>query len=326
VRVSKLPMIELDFDVTRCRLVEISSGSYGVRSTSQFRRSMLIFFVSAAVQFGCTAAQKPSKMETTLANMAKDVVIPIQAEGLQNPLAKTDVVLQQGQQLYNQYCAFCHDTDGHAQTKLAQAMYPPAMDLTSPHVQGWGDAELFWIIQNGVRMTGMPSWKGILSDEDSWKLVVYIRALTDPPAVLQPKPAPPPQTQRASISDDRERERTRLISYGKTLYRQEGCFMCHQLNGEGGKVGPDLSTEGERGRTDEWLEGHFKQPSAFSKGSLMPAFKNLKDDQLHSLVAFLQNQKKSKKTSSSVSSVKHREAPAGAEITVSPQQSQESDR
>jgi len=82
-----------------------------------------------------------------------------------------------------------------------------------------------------------------------------------------------------------------LIKYGKTLYRQEGCFTCHRLNGEGGGVGPDLTTEGSRGRATEWLVGHFKDPPAYVHGSVMPPFKNLTDEQLRALTEFLQNQK-----------------------------------
>lgn len=68
--------------------------------------------------------------------------------------------------------------------------------------------------------------------------------------------------------------------------------MCHQLEGEGGKVGPDLTLEGSRGRTDEWLIGHFKDPPAYTPGSIMPAFKNLTDEQLQALAEFLQSQKR----------------------------------
>ncbi len=51
------------------------------------------------------------------------------------------------------------------------------MDLHSAHVQHWSDAELFWIIQNGVRLTGMPSWKSSISEEDTWKLARFIHNL-----------------------------------------------------------------------------------------------------------------------------------------------------
>lgn len=67
--------------------------------------------------------------------------------------------------------------------------------------------------------------------------------------------------------------------------------MCHQLDGQGGKVGPDLTIEGTRGRTDEWLIGHFRNPPAYTPGSIMPPFKNLTGRQLQALTTFLQSQK-----------------------------------
>src|SRR2546428_1682113 len=218
---------------------------------------------------GCTAKKQPSKLETTLANMAKDVVIPIEAKNLENPLPASDQVIAQGQQVYMQSCALCHGTDGHSRTSLGRGMYPPAMDLTSPHVQHWNDAELFWIIQNGVRLTGMPSWKPSLTETDTWKLVHFIHDLPR----LDVLAASGGIAQEASAQAGKSQEE--LVRYGETLYRQEGCFMCHQLKGEGGKVGPDLTVEGTRRGPAELLIGHFKDPPAHFSGPRMPPFKNL---------------------------------------------------
>jgi mono/diheme cytochrome c family protein len=238
----------------------------------------------SAFTLGCTAHAQPSKTETTLANVAKDLVIPVEAEHKKNPVPDTEEAVRQGRLLFAQSCAVCHGTDGRGGTDLGRNMYPPAMDMTSPHVQHWSDAELLWIIQNGVRLTGMPSWQSNLSETDSWKLARFIHNLPRLNAATA-APATPPQTQRTSEPAEAE-----LIKYGKTLYKQEGCFMCHQLNGEGGAVGPDLTVEGTRDRTNEWLIGHLKDPSAYVPGSVMPAFKNLTAEQLQALTAFLQNQ------------------------------------
>ena len=235
--------------------------------------------------FGCTAHEHPSKVEATLASMVKDVVIPMEAGDKKNPLPDTDEVFNQGRQIFLQSCALCHGADGRGDTYIGRNMYPPAMDMTSPHVQHWSDAQLFWIIQNGVRLTGMPSWEYSMSETDTWKLARFIHNLPRLDAA-SPVTAVPPQAQPVT-----QQAEAVLIKYGKTLYRQEGCFMCHRLNGEGGKVGPDLTTEGTRGRTKEWLIGHFKDPPAYVHGSLMPPFKNLTDEQLQALTAFLQNQK-----------------------------------
>ena len=245
--------------------------------------SGVLFAASVIFLPSCTANKKPSSFENTLANMAKDVVIPIEAHNIKNPVPASDEAIKAGQQIYLQSCALCHGTDGHGYTNLGRDMYPPAMDLTSPHVQHWADSDLFWIVQNGIRLTGMPSWKSSISATDTWKLAQFIHALPLLDAQAASAPAAPVPSGAG--------QQAQLIAYGKTLYRQEGCFMCHQLDGQGGKVGPDLSYEGTRGRTDAWLIGHFKDPSAYTRGSIMPSFKNLTQAQLQALTVFLQNQK-----------------------------------
>jgi mono/diheme cytochrome c family protein len=126
---------------------------------------------------GCTADKSPSQGETSLANAAKDVTIPLEAGKMKNPLPETDEVVSQGQEVFLGSCAQCHGADAHGDTNVGHNMNPPAMDLSSPHVQHWSDAELFWIIQNGVRLTGMPSWKSSISDNDTWKLAHFIHNL-----------------------------------------------------------------------------------------------------------------------------------------------------
>lgn len=232
---------------------------------------------------GCSAHRKPSTVEQALADAAKDVVIPIEAENLRNPVKSTPESIQKGRELFQESCALCHSVDGHADSQLGRAMYPPAMDLTSPHVQHWSDAELFWIIQNGVGLTGMPSWKSILGTEQTWHLVNFIHALPHVETSLEAGNTPE--------SEKSEMTQGQLTAYGKTLYRQEGCFTCHKLDGQGGTIGPDLSIEGTRGRSREWLIGHFKDPPQYTPGSVMPSFKNLTPEQLQALATFLENQK-----------------------------------
>ncbi|HEX5483614.1 MAG TPA: c-type cytochrome [Terriglobia bacterium] len=249
------------------------------------RRVGVLGLVSfTGIMLSCTANKRPSKMETLLANVAKDVAIPIQATDRKNPFPATPESIERGRRVYQQSCALCHGPDGRSATQLGRDMYPPAMDLNSPHVQHWSDGDLFWIVKNGIRLTGMPAWDGSISDDDTWKLARFIHALPQMKMASNASPQPHPTAKKAD-----------LIRYGQILYRQEGCFTCHRLDGEGTKVGPDLTDERKRGRTDQWLIGHFKNPTAYSPGSIMPSFKNLQDEQLQALVAFLQNQKGSKK-------------------------------
>ena len=226
---------------------------------------------------GLSARARPSQAEERLANLAKEVVIPMEVQTRKNPLAGDSAAMQQGMELYQQSCSLCHGTDGRSDIAFGRAMYPPAMDLTSPHVRKWNDAELFWIIENGVRFTGMPAWHGLIDESSMWKLVLAIRQFQQ----AGPKAAP---AGGVTLSADQR------IHEGALLFRQQNCVGCHRLHGEGGRVGPDLSNEGDLGRTNNWLVQHFKNPAALVPGSLMPATINLNDEQLQELTEFLQSQ------------------------------------
>ena len=138
---------------------------------------------------GCTADKPPSHEETSLANAAKEVTIPLEAGKMKNPLPETDEVVSQGQEVFLGSCAQCHGADARGDTNIGRNMYPPATDLSSPHVQHWSDAELFWIIQNGIRLTGMPSWKSSISANDTWKLARFIHNLSRPAPTAVPSQA-----------------------------------------------------------------------------------------------------------------------------------------
>jgi mono/diheme cytochrome c family protein len=151
---------------------------------------------------GCSANNHPSQEETNLANAAKDVSIPLEAGKMKNPLPETDEVVSQGQEVFLGSCAQCHGADGRGDASLGRSMAPPAMDLTSVHVQHWSDAELFWIVQNGVRLTGMPSWKSSISDDDTWKLTRFIHNLPRLDAASA-STAVPSQAQAAISTQDK---------------------------------------------------------------------------------------------------------------------------
>jgi Cytochrome P460/Cytochrome C oxidase, cbb3-type, subunit III len=111
-------------------------------------------------------------------------------------------VVSQGQEVFLGSCAQCHGADARGDTTVGRNMAPPAMDLSSSHVQHWSDAELFWIIQNGVRLTGMPSWKSSISENDTWKLVRFIHNIPHVEVASSPT-AGPSQAQGGISSQDK---------------------------------------------------------------------------------------------------------------------------
>jgi mono/diheme cytochrome c family protein len=107
------------------------------------RHKLMLGVISAMLGVllqGCTAGKPPSQEETRLANAAKDVTIPLEAGKMKNPLPETDEVVSQGQGVFLGSCAQCHGADARGDANIGRNMDPPAMDLTSLHVQHWSDA------------------------------------------------------------------------------------------------------------------------------------------------------------------------------------------
>ena len=150
-------------------------------------RSRIIWtmFVSGVVligigmmHFSLTALQQPGPLETRIANLAKHVVIrQASRRGIPAPPVDTRASIEAGGTHYGLDCGICHGVDGRAQTPSGQWMYPRAADLTSERVQSYSDRELFWIINNGIRFTGMPGFGKVETPDNIWGLVNYVRTL-----------------------------------------------------------------------------------------------------------------------------------------------------
>ena len=95
-----------------------------------------------------------------------------------NPLPDTDDTRKEGAEHFQHHCEMCHGLDGqNTGVPFAEKSSPPVADLASARVQHYSDGQLKWIIDNGIRFTGMPGWKGVLEDNESWAIVRYIRHL-----------------------------------------------------------------------------------------------------------------------------------------------------
>jgi mono/diheme cytochrome c family protein len=107
--------------------------------------------------------------------------VTIRNKSERNPLSLTDKNLTEGKEAFSHYCVACHGMDGqNTGVPFANAMSPPVPLLNSPEVQSYTDGQLKWVIDNGIEPSGMPGSKGILSDDEIWSTVLFIRHL--PPA------------------------------------------------------------------------------------------------------------------------------------------------
>jgi mono/diheme cytochrome c family protein len=129
-------------------------------------------------QIRLDALQEPGQVETSLATVVKQFLVRRSSrEGI--PPAPTNLQdsIAEGDKLYATDCSMCHGSDGHTPSDSGRWMYPRASDLTSSPVQRYADRELFWIVKNGIRLSGMPAFGRVESDEHIWNLVHYLRTL-----------------------------------------------------------------------------------------------------------------------------------------------------
>jgi mono/diheme cytochrome c family protein len=129
-------------------------------------------------RFNLGARQEPSRLETMLATRAKHFLVHRSSrEGIPPAPKNFQASIDEGDKLFGTECAACHGDDGHKITDAGRWMYPRAADLTSPEVQKYSDPELFWIVKNGIRFSGMPAFGEVESDEHIWNIVHYVRTL-----------------------------------------------------------------------------------------------------------------------------------------------------
>lgn len=131
------------------------------------------------VRRGLSARDEPSFLETFVARRVRALAVPARARDAKNPLSPTPNVLADARGHFADHCAVCHANDGSGHTTIGQNLYPKAPDMRLEETQRLTDGELYYVIQNGIRLTGMPAWGHADDDrdEDTWKLVHFIRHL-----------------------------------------------------------------------------------------------------------------------------------------------------
>lgn len=136
-----------------------------------------VFVYSGA--FNASANIPPSALEKRLAEVALDRSVARRAPKGPNPLASSPGAVQVGMAHYKEMCVFCHGAPGVDASEAGDGLNPAAPDLTLTKVQKRTDGELFWILQNGIRMTGMPAFGPTHKDEEIWKMVAFLRHLPE---------------------------------------------------------------------------------------------------------------------------------------------------
>ncbi|HSP33456.1 MAG TPA: c-type cytochrome [Thermoanaerobaculia bacterium] len=147
------------------------------------RIAILVVAIGVTIAFGAFvfirrgvgARNAPSSFETTVARTLRHFAIPPSLRNERNPVQLTPQTLAEARAHWADHCALCHANDGSGNTEIGRNLYPRAPDMRLPETQKLSDGELFAIVRDGIRLSGMPGWGG--TDADNWKLVHFVRHL-----------------------------------------------------------------------------------------------------------------------------------------------------
>jgi mono/diheme cytochrome c family protein len=139
---------------------------------------LAIVAFGSMIRRGFSAHDEPSRVEATMARAMRRWAVPADLRDEKNPVPLTSQVLAEARAHFADHCAGCHGNDGKG-GGMAKQMYPKAPDMTRPATQSLSDGELFSIIENGIRLTGMPGFGNGTAESayGSWTLVHFIRHL-----------------------------------------------------------------------------------------------------------------------------------------------------
>ena len=157
--------------------------------------AVVVAYVATA---GVSARDEPGAIETFAARTLRNFAIARRARELSNPIQREPEIIAAGRAHFADHCAVCHDNNGSGNTMFGRGMWPKPPDLRREQTQKLSDGEIFYIIEHGIRFSGMPGFGSGTRDSEkaSWHLVHFIRHLPDiSPAELaemkelNPKPA-----------------------------------------------------------------------------------------------------------------------------------------
>jgi len=135
------------------------------------------FLLAATGSFNVSAKEGSGKFERRVAAFTLARSVARRAPKEKNPFAGSPEALKLGLAHYKENCVTCHGAPGVEESEAGMGLNPTAPDLTLPAIQNMSDGELYWVVANGIRMTGMPAFSLTHKKEEIWHLVTFVRHL-----------------------------------------------------------------------------------------------------------------------------------------------------
>jgi len=178
--------------------------------------------------------------------------VQFHSRGIEIPNLKDASLIKSGFALYRVNCQPCHGAPGVGAEQIGRGINPKPPELVTAGAR-WTDAQTYWIVSHGLKMSGMPAFAPRLSNTDRWAIVAFLRRLSRfSPSGYQAAIAAADQgAELSDFGDDDDRGfsqiKTGNAENGKQLLGQYGCITCHTIPGRANaRVGPPLTAFAER--------------------------------------------------------------------------------
>lgn len=137
----------------------------------------LLAYGWSLVRRGFSAHDQPSALESFAARTARSMAVPASYQSLRNPYPLVPENIREGLEHFADHCAICHANNGSGDTDFGRNLYPKPPDMRQAVTQQKTDGEIYYTIQHGIRLSGMPAFgeKDRSDDASTWKLVLFIR-------------------------------------------------------------------------------------------------------------------------------------------------------
>ncbi len=118
-----------------------------------------------------------SKITSWILETARDQSIHFHSREIQAPPLKDPKMAKGGFKEFHEMCRQCHGAPGQQKAEFAQGLYPNPPDLTSKEMKGLDERELYWVVKNGIKMSGMPGFGPTHEEEELWAIVAFLKQL-----------------------------------------------------------------------------------------------------------------------------------------------------
>ena len=148
---------------------------------------LILLVLYSYVRFGFVdprADAEPGSLEKKLAMPALDASVDRRAPSVKNPIQPTEENLLAGMKIYQANCAGCHGDVSHPHVAFGDSFYPRAPQFVEDKPD-MPENQNFYIIQHGVRLSGMPAWRTSLNESEAWQVTTFLSNIDKlPPQVL----------------------------------------------------------------------------------------------------------------------------------------------